>query len=198
MKKRILAGALLTACLMGMILYTYRHVEKGYTGENLAETTWEVIDTTDEDEDMHGMLSGNTNEEYIDGLDVNNGIDNGNLNENVNNNTDDSTNENISDGINNNIHDISVIKVDLFGYQTNDMKKAYFNRGNVGDVFEVVNVKTKETVLTGKIDSKKTADFSQLTECGTYYIEVPYVHACFLTDRSIASNILFNECTQRR
>ena len=175
MKKRILAGALLTACLMGMILYTYRHVEKGYTGENLAETTWEVIDTTDEDEDMHGMLSGNTNEEYIDGLDVNNGIDNGNLDENVNNNTDDSTNENISDGINNNIHDISVIKVDLFGYQTNDMKKAYFNRGNVGDVFEVVNVKTKETVLTGKIDSKKTADFSQLTECGTYYIEAPYI-----------------------
>ena len=34
--------------------------------------------------------------------------------------------------------------------------------------------------------------------CKSDYIEVPYVHACFLTDRSIASNILFNECTQRR
>lgn len=28
--------------------------------------------------------------------------------------------------------------------------------------------------------------------CKSDYIEVPYVHACFLTDRSIASNILFN------
>ena len=28
--------------------------------------------------------------------------------------------------------------------------------------------------------------------CKSDYIEVPYVHACFLTDRSIASNILYN------
>ena len=139
MKKRILTGALLTACLMGLILYTYRHFEKGYVGEDFIETAWKVVDTTDADKDMHGTVSANTNEEYVDRL------------------------------------DIPVIKIDLLGYQTNDIKKAYFDKGNAGDVFEVVNVKTKETVLTGKIDSKKTADFSQLTECGTYYVEAPYI-----------------------
>lgn len=203
MKKRILTGALLTACLMGLILYTYRHFEKGYAGKDFAETAWEAMDTNDTDKDMHGMVSGNTNEEYADRLDVNNGIDdnidnyidNGNLNGNINNNTDDntnsstnnSTNDNISDDINNNTHDISVIKIDLLGYQTNDIKKAYFDKGNVGDIFEVVNVKSKETVFTGKIDSKKTGDFSQLTECGTYYIEAPFIgrsgQFCIIEDK---------------
>lgn len=179
MKKGILTGALLTACLMGLILYTYRHFEKGYAGKDFAETAWEAMDTNDTDKDMHGMVSGNINEEYVDRLDVNNGIDEyidiGNLNGNINNNTDGSTNDNISDDISNNTHDISVIKIDLLGYQTNDIKKAYFDKGNAGDVFEIVNMKTKETVFTGKINSKKTGDFSQLTECGTYYIEAPFI-----------------------
>lgn len=182
MKKRILTGALLTACLMGLILYTYRYFEKRYAKKDFAETAWTTMDTNDTDKDMYGMVSGNTNEEYVDRLNVNNGIDDnidindGNLNGNINNNTDDSTNDNKSDNnIRNNTHETSVIKIDLLGYQTNDIKKAYFDKGNSGDVFEVVNVKSKETVFTGKIDSKKTGDFSQLTECGTYYIEAPFV-----------------------
>lgn len=84
---------MLTACLMGLILYTYRHFEKGYVGEDFIETAWKVVDTTDEDKDMHGTVSGNTNEEYTDRL------------------------------------DISVIKVDLLGYQTNDIKKLILTRG---------------------------------------------------------------------
>ena len=70
MKKRILTGALLTACLMGLILYTYRHFEKGYVGEDFIETAWKVVDTTDADKDMHGTVSANTNEEYVDRLDI--------------------------------------------------------------------------------------------------------------------------------
>ena len=197
MKKRILTGALLTACLMGLILYAYWHFDKGYAGKDFAETAWTAMDTNDTDKDMHGMVSRNTNEEYADRLDVNNDIDNnidnndGKLNENINYNTNSitnsSTNDNISDDINNNTHDISVIKIDLLGYQTNDIKKAYFDKGNAGDVFEVVNVKSKETVLTGTIDSKKTGDFSQLTECGTYYIEAPFIgrsgQFCIIEDK---------------
>ena len=45
------------------------------------------FDTTDADKDMHGTVSANTNEEYVDRL------------------------------------DIPVIKIDLLGYQTNDIKK---------------------------------------------------------------------------
>lgn len=192
MKKRILTGALLTACLMGLILYAYWHFDKGYARKDFAETAWTAMDTNDTDKDMHGMVSGNTNDENVDRLDVNNGIDdNKDNNGNIDNNTDDSINDNIDnntvDNINGNTHDTSVIKIDLLGYQANDIKKVYFDKGNMGDVFEIVNVKTKETVFTGKIDSKKTGDFSQLTECGTYYIEAPFIgrsgQFCIIEDK---------------
>lgn len=69
----------------------------------------------------------------------------------------------------------AVIHIDKTGYQYNEIKTVYFEKGNPDDDFFVVNVDTRETVLSGKIDAKRKGDFSTLTKIGRYYIEVPQV-----------------------
>ena len=69
----------------------------------------------------------------------------------------------------------SVIKTDGLGYQVNDKKKAYFEKGEEGTCFQVVDAHTRETVFTGQIDRKSTGDFSGVTAPGIYYIEAAHV-----------------------
>ena len=65
----------------------------------------------------------------------------------------------------------SVIKTDGLGYQVNDKKKAYFEKGEEGTCFQVVDAHTRKTVFTGQVDRKSTGDFSGVTAPGIYYIE---------------------------
>lgn len=69
----------------------------------------------------------------------------------------------------------AVIKTDGLGYQINDKKKAYFEKGEDGTSFQVVDARTRKTVFTGRIDSKNTGDFSEVTAPGVYYIEAAHV-----------------------
>ena len=62
----------------------------------------------------------------------------------------------------------AVIKTDGLGYQINDKKKAYFEKGEDGTSFQVVDARTRKTVFTGRIDSKNTGDFSEVTAPGVY------------------------------
>lgn len=67
------------------------------------------------------------------------------------------------------------IQIDLSGYQVNDEKTAFFDKGSPQDAFLVVNADTKETVYRGFIDQKRRGDFSQVKKCGTYYIEASHI-----------------------
>lgn len=69
----------------------------------------------------------------------------------------------------------AVIKTDGLGYQINDKKKAYFEKGEDEASFQVVDARTRKTVFTGRIDSRHTGDFSKVTDPGVYYIEAAHI-----------------------